>query len=151
VSGRAALAALVTALVIGILGMHALASHGTPTTPTTAGSPSAMTGMTGMTGVVATSNLQSSHGALAADVSHATHDESTAAGHGRSHDMTTMAMMCVAMLAVGALTVLLLLVVGIRRPLLPAAFAPAAFRARVLQWVRDTGPPPVWQFSVIRC
>ena len=60
-------------------------------------------------------------------------------------------MLCVVMLAGAALTLLVLLVVSVRRPLLPASFAPAVVPARVLEWVRGTGPPPVWRFSVIRC
>ena len=38
-----------------------------------------------------------------------------------------------------------------RTELTLAAFQPAALRADALAWVRGTGPPYVWQFSVIRC
>ena len=72
-------------------------------------------------------------------------------GSGSGHDMGTMAMLCVVMLAAAALTLLVLLAVRVVRPLLPSAFHPAAAPARALQWVRGTGPPHVWAFSVIRC
>jgi hypothetical protein len=55
------------------------------------------------------------------------------------------------MLAAAALTLLVLLAVGFVRRVLPTTFQPAAVRAQALQWVRGTGPPYVWQFSVIRC
>lgn len=134
--GRGALAALVVALVVGILGMHALASHGAPAAPT----------------------------ALAAGASHTSHDHLAGGSHsptaagtsigadsGSRHDMASMAMLCVVMLAAAALTLLVLLVAGVLRPLLPAAFQPAVVRERALQWVRVAGPPHEWQFSVIRC
>ncbi|CUR59848.1 hypothetical protein NOCA1190126 [metagenome] len=77
----------------------------------------------------------------------------TSAGPGSDsrHDMASMVMLCAVMLATAALTLLVVLAAGIVRPLLPAAFQPAAVRERALQWVRGTGPPPEWQFSVIRC
>ena len=70
---------------------------------------------------------------------------------GSGHDMSSMVMLCVVMLAAAALTLLALLAAGFVRPLLPAAFKPAPVRERVLQWMRDTGPPAVWAFSVVRC
>ena len=65
--------------------------------------------------------------------------------------MAGMVMLCVVMLAAAALTLLVVLAARLFRPLLPAAFMPAAVRERALQWVRGTGPPYEWQFSVIRC
>ncbi|WP_156697852.1 MULTISPECIES: DUF6153 family protein [unclassified Nocardioides] len=146
VSVPTALAALVVALVVGILGMHALTSHGTTVAPVAA---------TGMTAPAHATEMvaSSSHDAHAAE--HATGTTAVRAeadrGSGSGHDMAGMAMLCVVMLAGAALTLLVLLAVGVRRPLLPATFAPAAVRARVQRRVRGTGPPPVWQFSVIRC
>lgn len=164
VSARTALAALVAALVLGIIGMHALANRGTPAAPAGATSAtgtssmaatSSATGATGMAAGTSMTGQEAAHeAALAADASrdaHARRGDSTVAGHGSGHEMASMSMLCVVMIAGAALTVLVLLVVGIWRPVLPAAFAPAGVRVRALQWVRGTGPPPVWQFSVIRC
>lgn len=142
---RTAVAALVAALVVGILGMHALASHGT------AAAPTASSSMTGMS---------SAHeAALASGDSHDGHADAqpsmaasgTGAESGSGHDMANMVMLCVVMLAAAALTLLVLLAVRFVRTVLPAGFQPAAVRAHALQWVRGTGPPYVWQFSVIRC
>ena len=148
VSGPTALAALVVALVVGILGMHALTSHGTTVVPVAA------TGTT--TPAQATEMVASAfHEARAHAAEHATGATAVRTeadrGSGSGHDMAGMAMLCAVMLAGAALTLLVLLAVGVRRPLLPASFAPAGVGARVLTWVRGTGPPPVWQFSVIRC
>ena len=146
---RALLAALVGALVVGILGMHALANHGTPA-PVTAAATSGTASSTSMV------DMGSHDAAMASGASHDGHDHAAAAssaagaGHG-SHDMSSMMMLCVVMLAAAALTFLVLLVIRILRPLLPTAFLPAAVRERTLQWVRGTGPPAVWHFSVIRC
>ncbi|GAA1130599.1 hypothetical protein GCM10009606_08270 [Nocardioides aquiterrae] len=72
-------------------------------------------------------------------------------GSGSGHGMASMVMLCVVMLAAAALTLLALLATGFLRRLHPEAFMPAAVRERALQWVRSTGPPHQWQFSVIRC
>ena len=143
---RGALAALVVALVVGILGMHALASHGTPATAATSASVSDVSSAH----IAAMSTGASHEGHHAADLRPS--DRVVAgADSGPSHHQSSMIMLCVVMLAAAALTLLVLLVVGLLRPLLPAAFRPAAVRARALQWVRGTGPPHEWQFSVIRC
>lgn len=148
VSGPAALAAIIVALVVGILGMHALTSHGTTV------APGAATGTTAP-GHASEMMARTSHDAHAHAAEHATGTTAVPTGadrgSGPGHDMADMAMLCAVMLAGAALTLLVLLAVGVRRPLLPASFAPAAVRARVLTWVCGTGPPPVWQFSVIRC
>ena len=70
---------------------------------------------------------------------------------GGPEEMAGMVMLCVVMLAAAALTLLVVLAAGLFRPLLPVVFMPAAVRERTLQWVRGTGPPHEWQFSVIRC
>jgi hypothetical protein len=149
-SGRTALAAFVAALVVGILGMHALATHGTTPAPATA---SSMAIAGGMPAHEMTTSGDSAHGQAHAATSGASTavDKEVDTGSGSGHDMGTMAMLCVVMLAAAALTLLVLLAVRIVRPLLPAAFHPAAAPARALQWVRGTGPPHVWAFSVIRC
>lgn len=152
-SGRSALAALVAALVIGILGMHALASNGTHATTTAS---AAMTGMTGMTSLeeapITAGDRHDGHAYAAATHPSVAASETTVdLGSGSGHDMTSMVMLCVVMLAAAAMTLLVLLVAGILRPLLPAAFRPAAVPAKAMQWVRSTGPPDEWQFPVIRC
>lgn len=147
---RTALAAFVAALVVGILGMHALATHGT--SPAAATSSMAMTG--GMPAHETTTAGDSHQGqahAATSGASTSAADNEAGAGSGSGHDMGSMAMLCIVMLAAAALTLLVLLAVRIVRPLLPAAFHPAAAPARALQWVRGTGPPHVWGFSVIRC
>lgn len=150
---RTALAALVVALVVGILGMHALASHGTPEAPA---ATSSMTGMTSAhEAAMATGGAHDGH---AHTTGHHTPGMATAesgpdpgSGSGSGHGMGSMVMLCVVMLAAAALTLLVLLAVGFVRRVLPTTLQPAAVRAQALQWVRGTGPPYVWQFSVIRC
>lgn len=150
-SGRTALAGLVVALVVGIIGMHALASHGTPAAPVAASSAMSMQGMT--TGHQAAVPSNDSHAARPHDASAAqlSDHSSAGSGSGSGHGMAGMVMLCVVMLAAVGLTLLVVLVAGLFRPLLPVAFMPAAVRVRALQWVRGTGPPYEWQFSVIRC
>lgn len=150
-SGRTALAAFVAALVVGILGMHGLATHGTTPAPATA---SSMAIVGGMPAHEATHSGGSHHGQALVVISGASTsaaDDEADTGSGSGHDMGAMAMLCVVMLTAAALTLLVLLAVRIVRPLLPAAFHPTAAPARALQWVRGTGPPHVWAFSVIRC
>ena len=72
-------------------------------------------------------------------------------GSHAGHGLASMVMLCVAMLAAAGLTWLVLLVAGLFRSLLPAAFWPAVVREQPLRWARGSGPPYVWQFSVIRC
>lgn len=145
---RTAVVALVAALVVGILGMHALASHGTTAAPIAS---SSMTGISSAHEAAMASG--DSHGGHA-DAAHAQPSmaaSGTGAESGSGHDVAKMLMLCVVMLAAAALTLLVLLAVRFVRTVLPAAFQPAAVRAHSLQWVRGTGPPYVWQFSVIRC
>lgn len=153
--GRTAPAVLVAALVVGILGMHTLTGHGAPAVPGAA----VVARVTGTTSVGSGAHEAAmasggSHDPHAHDVAAAGHPSGRASvdsGSGSRHDMASMAMLCVLMLAATALTLLAVLAVRIHRPLLPAAFAPAAVRAGRLPWVRNTGPPREWQFSVIRC
>ena len=152
-ASRVGLAVLIAALVVGILGMHALASHGTPAAPAAASNATSLTGTT-----------PHQHSAMPSVGSHEVHVpaarlHSTNAvtggagdpGSGSGHDMASMVMQCIVMLAAAALTLLALLPVGFLRPLRLAAFLPADVLERTFQWVRGTGPPSVWQFSVIRC
>jgi hypothetical protein len=131
---RAALAALVAALVVGILGMHALTLHG-PSSEAYA---------------VATAPAHGDH--AAADGAASSAPVGSAPDHGSGHHADHLLMLCAAMLAVAALLLLASLLVRIVRPVrLVGAFAPLAPTATVRSWVRATGPPPAWQFSVIRC
>jgi hypothetical protein len=143
-SNRLALAALVGLLVAGILGMHALATHGTP---------AAATAGSGSVAVPVAEHVAELHGEAHRD--HAGTNAAVAGsprpGPGSGHDMGSMVMLCVAMLAAAAVTLLVLLVGGSRGPLLPAAFAPAPVPARAPRWVHSTGPPHEWAFSVVRC
>lgn len=136
---RAALAALVAALVVGILGMHALTLHG-PSSEAYAAAPIA------------------AHGDHAATVHAATQEPATsgpagsAAGYGSGQHADHLLMLCAAMLAVAALLLLARLLVRSVRPVrLVGAFESPAPTPAVRWWVRATGPPPAWRFSVIRC
>lgn len=146
-SGRTALAALVAALVVGILGMHALASHGTSGATTSV----SMTATTGHNPAMAAGVSHEGHAHAAATPLTAQASVETGADSGSGHDMAGMVMLCGVMLAAAAMTLLVLLAAGVFRPLLPAAFQPAVVVERALRWVRGTGPPHEWQFSVIRC
>jgi hypothetical protein len=149
-AGRPWLAGLVAALAVGILGMHGLAGHGTPAA---AAAPAAS--MAQMSTMV----TPAVHDAGMATTSHADHDSrhvsghdsGHVSGHDSGHGTAGTVMLCVVMLAAAALTLLVVLAAGVLRPLLPDAFMPATVREQALQWVRGTGPPHEWQFSVIRC
>ncbi len=84
-------------------------------------------------------------------VSDPTPAEAGVAGSSNGHDMGNMVMLCAAMLA--AAGALLLLTVGFRRTSrswTPLSAAPAS----ITRWATArtaTGPPPVWEFSVVRC
>lgn len=142
----ALLAAVVVSLVLGIVGMHALNTHGLM-----GGAGHAAMDIPSAT----TAHLSESH-EPPADVDHAAGAASATprvvaggdTGHGLGHMMT----LCVAMIALGAGTLLLALL-ALRR--LPRRWAhlPTTPTALVKRFpVRlATGPPPVWEFSVIRC
>lgn len=143
----ALLAAVVASIVLGIIGMHALSTHGvigstdhsTMTAPVTSPMTGAHGDMSG--GTLASPSSQSLAGIA-----------STAPDSGDGHHMGTMVMLCLAMLTAAAAALLLLLAglrrrphVWIHRPAIPTT---------VIKWVTarlGTGPPYVWQFSVIRC
>jgi hypothetical protein len=137
------LAALVAALVLGILGMHALGAGAHAATPDASGltgltGMSAMDVMTGMADPVATTDQD--------------HGPPHASGHAPLPHHGGMVMLCALMLAGAAVWLLLLLVRRrVRGPLLPPALQPAPALLRAARWARDTGPPAVWEFSVVRC
>lgn len=156
---------LVGALVAGIFGMHALASHGT-TEPIVGSVAEAVGSSDASLGAATTSAMSTTTDIVArwdsgpSDTAHDAHSHgspqsaigaSTAVQHdGSGHPMSSMVMLCVVVLA-AAVTLLGLLTGGLRTPRLPDTFAPAAVRTAAHQWVRGAGPPPEWQFSVIRC
>jgi hypothetical protein len=77
---------------------------------------------------------------------------STAPDGGDGHNLGSMVMLCFAMLAATA-GALLLLLLGLHRKPRVWAHRPTV-PTTVSRWVtarRGTGPPYVWQFSVIRC
>lgn len=137
ISHRAVLAALVAALVVGILGMHALTLHGTSSEAYAA--PAAAHGDHA-------AGHGDTHGSAAGAPAGSAPEEGS--GHHAGH----LLVLCAAMLAGAALLLLAGLLVRVMRPVrLLGAFAPLAPTAAVRSWVRATGPPSAWQFSVIRC
>lgn len=68
------------------------------------------------------------------------------------HSLGDMVMLCVAMLVAAGASLLAMLGLHRRVPRVWAVLPPA-ITARVTRQdaYRGTGPPPVWQFSVIRC
>lgn len=140
----AGLVAVVGAIVLGILGMHGLSQHGAM--PSHADHQ-----------LVAAATQTSAHGGHATHTGHAavagdpTGAMTVAAGDAGG-SVGHIAMLCAAMLLSAATGVLLVL--RLRR-LAPATVL--GLKARV-QTVRTfasdrlaTGPPAVWEFSVVRC
>lgn len=134
-----ALMGLVAVLVAGILGMHALGSHGTPAAGTA---------------VVAHASpdphAAHEHGAAASGPgisSASAHEGADGSGHG----LGGMVVLCTVMLAAAALGLLALLVARLVRRVRLVRLARLAARIQPVCWTRGTGPPPVWEFSVIRC
>lgn len=137
----ALLAAVVASIVLGIIGMHALSTHGTMGTAHASAMTSPMTGAHGdMTAGPLTTPTAGAH----------TDASSTAPPKGDGHSLGGMVMLCFAMLAATAGALLLR---GLRRKPRVWAHRPTV-PISVTTWVtarHGTGPPYVWQFSVIRC
>ena len=131
-------------VVLGIFGMHVLAHHGTthPPVPENASASAYVHDAVGGAG---------QHAAQATGT-----DLGVASGpsrdRGSDHALGDMVMLCVALLAAAG-TVLGLRTFVRRSPrpwaLLAVAVADVSPLRRLARL--DTGPPPVWQFSVIRC
>lgn len=143
----ALLAAVVASVVLGIIGMHALSTHGVIGSTDHSTMTSPLSGpTTGVHGDVSADALASPASDAGAGIA------GTAPGGGDGHHMGTMVMLCFAMLAATA-GALLLLLLGLHRRPRVWAHRPAV-PTTVTQWVtarHATGPPYVWQFSVIRC
>lgn len=136
----AALAAVVATIVLGILGMHALSTHTVMSHTMTAPMTAPMTGH-----VDGIRDAGAAHGS-------ATAAEVLAAGPaGSGHAMGDMVMLCVFMLA--AAGALLLALTAPRRTPRPYATSRASTSTflRLPRLRAATGPPPAWEFSVIRC
>lgn len=140
----APIAAVVGAVVLGILGMHGLSQHGAM--------PSHVDGQT----VAATTSTDSHAGHAASNaaatvtinqieiMTTTTGNAGGSAGH--------VAVLCAAMVLAAAAGVLLVL--RLRRPAPSTALRVKsdihAVRHLVSNYM-DTGPPAVWEFSVVRC
>lgn len=142
------LGAFVVSVVLGIVGMHALSMHGVMgisdhsamTNPATSPVAGAHGDMLGASDVITTA------GAADAGMS------GTEPQKGEGHSLGSMVMLCFAMLAATAGALLLLLLSLRRRP--SAWVHRVIVPVTVTKWVTaqlGTGPPYVWQFSVIRC
>lgn len=152
----ARLALVVIALLFGLLGMHAL-SVGHSMIPGHADRMSAAQMSTAHMG--AQTSGSGDHlkatvvSATAGDAAHAAY-ASEGGGNGSGmgdHAMGGMLMLCLAVL--GAAATLLLSRVFTRRLSWwrPTVEAATATLVAATTRVRSTGPPPVWEFSVIRC
>lgn len=143
---RALLAAAVVSIVLGIVGMHALNTHATMSNADHATMTSPMSEQVtgsrghahaGMSDDMVTDGDVVPLGAAAASV-----------GDTGQNTGDTL-MLCVAMLAAAAGTLLL----GLRR--IPRVWAHLpAVPITIPRWCTAplrTGPPPAWEFSVIRC
>lgn len=147
---RPALLTAVAAIVLGILGMHALHVHGA--VPASSATSSAHAGHAvphledrgadhSTHGTVAVAGAPGSAGPV--------DDRPAVPGHGTGD----LAMWCVVMLAAAAIGLLLAFVL---RRVPPTGRLTARTRLRSIlvgltPSVAGTGPPPVWEFSVIRC
>lgn len=145
---RPVLLAAVLAVLFGILGMHALNSHGAMGSPASAGAGHQMSSMSAMADtvgdmVIATAGEQAAQ--LGAPLAAVISDPSDG-----DHGPAGMLMLCLAMLVAVAIA---LGVVG--RSGGPFRWLPSFHTSKAVRWpnavVRDSGPPSVWKFSVIRC
>ena len=164
---RTSLVAAVVAVALGIIAMHAISLHGVCHQPTLAAVTSAMTPKMGHPTLDGPgSGSATSHHHAAASRNHepavrAVGDDTragvappsgaaapTAGDRGLGH----MVLLCVAMLAAAAGTLLALRSLIRRAPRVWAVLRRASSR-RIAGWLTPTGarPPPVWEFSVIRC
>ena len=148
---------VVLVLVLSVFGMQALFNHGSTHDPV----PTALSAAGAMSG--ASGQAHAGHGA-AETSQHAAPGPAPdpGAGHGRvddgvgiggsEHSLGDVVMLCVAML-VAAATLLWLLNLLRRVPRMWAVLRPFATPVRPASWLipTGTGPPPMWQFSVIRC
>lgn len=135
---RRAVPALLSAVILGILGMHVLSQHcATFTDEPAAASHSGMAGMVGTT-----------HGEHVSEPVAAVAAVVTGDADGPAH---LGLMLCAFIVLASAIALLLVAVRG--RSHLPSYDVGRArsLVPRLRASPGGTGPPPVWQFSVIRC
>ena len=143
----ALLAPAVVAIVLGVLGMHGVDAHGVNMHGT----------MTNAEAATSTVTAVHDPGTVERGGAHSTapHSETSATTHnsGDASGMGGTVMLCVAMLAGAAATLLALLARRGSRPKLWAVLQTARrmWRPAPHVWRIGTGPPSLWRFSVIRC
>jgi hypothetical protein len=155
---RPLLVAAVVAIALGILAMHAIALHGICHQPTLRAATSAMTPEMGHPahdgpGFAASSHHEPPAHATGGDThAGAVAPSGAAAPTAGEPGISHMVLLCVAMLAAAAGTLLALRALIRRAPRVWAVLRRAPSR-RITGWLPSTGtgPPPVWEFSVIRC
>jgi hypothetical protein len=145
---RPVLLAAVLAVLFGILGMHALNNHGAMASPAATGGGHQMSAMSAMAGAATdaaavAAGEQGEHPIA----SFATAVPNTSGG---DHGPVGMLMVCLAMLVAAAIALTVAVRTGqplrwLDRPRWTRS------RRRPQTLVRGTGPPPIWEFSVIRC
>ncbi|MDR7253372.1 hypothetical protein J2X46_002357 [Nocardioides sp. BE266] len=146
----ALLTAVVASIVLGIVGMHALSTHGVSGMGTGSLDHSTMTGPMTVADGVTHSGMSTGPVISPAAGKHAGTSSTAPEGDG-GHSLGSMVMLCFAMLAATA-GALLLLLLGLRYK--PRVWDALRAPTTVARWVTarlGTGPPYVWQFSVIRC
>lgn len=128
---------VVVAIVLGILGMHALSLCCTPCSAATSGPTGATTGH--------------HHAPAATADSTPSIDPASSDSEESGLSLSDIVMLCMAMLAGAAFVRGLLAVLRVDR--FGAVLRTAAACFRPTSWLSPigTGPPPAWQFSVIRC
>jgi len=127
-------------IVLGIVGMHALNTHGVM----------GNTDHSTMTGPMPGTHGEASTGSVASDPAGPTSTTSSTTQDGDGPSPSSMVILCFAMLAAAAGALLFL---GLLRTPRDWAHRPIA-PSTVARWVTarlGTGPPYVWEFSVIRC
>ena len=147
--------ALLAAVILGILGMHALARHDAMPPGGTVDRPSAGAAVT----LMPMGHAHRAGGTVASDDAPVAGTRPTSAAVGTSvravdppgSPMSTMIMLCAAMLltAGGAL-----LVLRLRRLVGTGGLPPAPPRRPLVTRLAarvGTGPPYVWEYSVVRC
>jgi hypothetical protein len=155
---RPVLVAAVVAIALGILAMHAIALRGICHQPTLGAATSTMTPGMGHPaldgpGFAASSHHEPPVHATGGDThAGAAAPSGAAAPTAGDRGMGHMVLLCVAMLAAAAGTLLALRALIRRAPRVWAVLRRAPSR-RITGWLPSTGtgPPPVWEFSVIRC
>ena len=142
----AGLVAVVGAIVLGILGMHGLSQHGAMPSHADHQLVAAAHGTSAHTEHVAMNHR--GHAAVAGDPTGAT----TVAVGNEGGSVGHMAMLCAAMVLAAAAGVLLVL--RLRRLARATVLRLEARVQTVRTFASDrlaTGPPAVWEFSVVRC